>query len=305
MTWFKSDDGLASHRKVLSLRRRKVQASERMAAMGLWELAGTWCMANLTDGHVPAYLPDELGGDDTLAAALVRVRLWHAKGHDCPVCPPTEAWVFHQWADDGNGVRRQPLRADIEAERLRKSEAGRAGGRASGRSRRSKSEAGASDPFNEDPNDDEAPASPFVEPPARPGPGKSKHLLTIVSRLAAGNARQPPPAEVIASWQEIAGTADLETEARAYLARYGDRPADDERNAWLGWLRRAAERATTTEQTGDQPGPGDPSEPARPPLGCGTCTGGWLPPAAGDDLERPRPCPTCRPRHLRPVEAMP
>ena len=127
-------------------------------------------------------------------------------------------------------------------------------------------------------------------------------LLTLVSRLAAGNAHEPPPAETIDAWQETAGPGvDLEAEARAYLGRYGDRPADDERAAWIGWLRRAAERTAPA----DQPGPGDPAEPARHPLGCGTCTGGWLPPAAGDDLERPRPCPTCRPRHLRPVEALP
>ena len=98
MTWFKSDGGLHSHRKVLSLRRRTIKAPERMAVMGLWSLAGTWCSDNLTDGQVAAFVPDELGGTDELAAALVRVGLWHAVGQDGTSCAAVEGpvgSVFH------------------------------------------------------------------------------------------------------------------------------------------------------------------------------------------------------------------
>ena len=116
-------------------------------------------------------------------------------------------------------------------------------------------------------------------PPARPGPAHG-YLLTLVSRLAAGDAHEPPPAEVIASWQEIAGqSVDLDAEAAAYLARFGDRPPRDERGAWLGWLRKAAERATVAvvERPSTTPTPSTPHCPIHPehPTGskaCPACT---------------------------------
>jgi hypothetical protein len=115
----------------------------------------------------------------------------------------------------------------------------------------------------------------------------------LISRLAAGDARgEPPPAEVIDSWQEIAGLGvDLNAEAASYLARFGDRPADDERGAWLGWLRKAAELHVRRQV--------DPDADVGPPDGCGAagCGGGYL---GFDAAERPVPCPACRP-HLRAV----
>lgn len=108
MTWFKVDDGFHSHRKVLAMRRRKVQASERVAAAGLWALAGSWCSENLTDGFVPDYLPEELGASEDLARVLVRVGLWSATDG---------GWVFHQWHEDGDGSSRQPRKVDVEKRR--------------------------------------------------------------------------------------------------------------------------------------------------------------------------------------------
>ena len=44
MAWFKVDDKLHDHRKA----RRAGKA-----AIGVWVLAGSWAMDNLTDGFVP------------------------------------------------------------------------------------------------------------------------------------------------------------------------------------------------------------------------------------------------------------
>jgi hypothetical protein len=145
VTWFKVDDKLHSHSKT-----RKVLA-EAPAALALWVVAGSWSSDNLTDGLIPDHqLPwlIPVGAED-MARQLVAARLWkRVKG----------GYQFHQWAADGDGTKRNPLRAEVEAERLKKAEAGRKGGLASGKVR-SKSEAPAS-----------APASRFVQPPTRPDP---------------------------------------------------------------------------------------------------------------------------------------
>lgn len=86
-------------------------------------------------------------------------------------------------------------------------------------------------------------------------------------------------------WQAVAGPhVDLVREAATYLARHGGRPADDPHAAWQGWLRAARRRA---------------DEQHRPPIGCPRCHDGWL---EDDERGRPRPCTTCRPRHLAAVE---
>ena len=69
MVWFKVDDGFYSSRKVLSIPRR-----HRLAAVGLWAMAGNWSARELTDGKVPTYVLDELGATETLIRALVEAR---------------------------------------------------------------------------------------------------------------------------------------------------------------------------------------------------------------------------------------
>jgi hypothetical protein len=259
MTWFKVDDGFHAHPKAFRA---------GTAALGLWVRAGSWAASQLTDGFVPAEVV-RMYGTNAMAKSLVAAGLWtKVEGGYC----------FHQWADDG----RQPTRQQVEAERAAARE-------------RMKKRRGT--PSNDPPDSpDVRPNTPLdsggtSDPVREPRPGPSRpgtYLLTLISRLAAGDARGgPPPAEVIASWQEIAGPGvDLNAEAVSYLSRFGDRPADDERGAWLGWLRKAK-----TQEVQLVTGPERP--------GCDRCHGGWL---ADDEDGRPVPCPTCRP-HLRPVQA--
>lgn len=100
MPWFKTDDAFWRHRKVRKLGRDKV------AAAGLWTLAGTWCSDNLTDGFIPREQVETWDPKLRLAARLVEVKLWHEVEHD-----GEQGYQYHDWPDYN------PTRAKIEAER--------------------------------------------------------------------------------------------------------------------------------------------------------------------------------------------
>jgi hypothetical protein len=123
--------------------------------------------------------------------------------------------------------------------------------------------------------------TPEVEVEVKKVKVKDQTLLTYVSRLAGGNARGNSraslPAKIIEEWQTIAGPlVDLEAEARAYVAYFADRPARNERSAWIGWLERAR-------------GFAESNAPA-PPCPDPDCVNGWLPDTADD---RANPCRRC------------
>jgi hypothetical protein len=97
MVWFKIDDAFYSHPKVLSMPR-----AIRAQAIGTWTLAGAWSASQLTDGAIPAYMIDELGGTLEAAAALVKAGLWQRTG---------KGFRFKDWAEY------QYTRAEVEAHR--------------------------------------------------------------------------------------------------------------------------------------------------------------------------------------------
>ena len=97
MAWFKVDDGFHSSRKVLSIPRRS-----RLAAIGAWTIAGSWCADELTDGHVPEYMISEWGFPASIPDALVDSGLWERE---------RGGYAFRNWAEY------QPSKADVDAER--------------------------------------------------------------------------------------------------------------------------------------------------------------------------------------------
>lgn len=100
MPWFKVDDKLHSHRKVIRA---------GIPAMGLWVVAGSWCADQLGDGFVPDYVAQRLDPDFAEhAAALVAAKLWVPGEKDGET-----GWYFHQWSDDG----RQPTAEAVNAKR--------------------------------------------------------------------------------------------------------------------------------------------------------------------------------------------
>lgn len=86
MSWFKVDDSFHGHPKVLSIPRR-----DRLAAIGLWATAGSWCAQHLTDGRFGRHMIEEFGGAEKHATALVRVGLWEENADG--------SLSFHDWID--------------------------------------------------------------------------------------------------------------------------------------------------------------------------------------------------------------
>jgi hypothetical protein len=100
MPWFKVDDGLHAHRKVIRA---------GINAMGLWVVAGSWCADQLSDGFIPDYVAQRLDPDFVKhAAALVAAKLWIPGEKD-----DETGWWFHQWSEDG----RQPTAESVNAKR--------------------------------------------------------------------------------------------------------------------------------------------------------------------------------------------
>ena len=81
MAWGKVDDRLHSTRKW-----RRTSKGGR----ALWTTALSWCMSELTDGHVPADMLPVLDGNRADAASLVASGLWHTE---------QDGWYFHDWLD--------------------------------------------------------------------------------------------------------------------------------------------------------------------------------------------------------------
>ncbi|MEA9983673.1 hypothetical protein [Subtercola sp. RTI3] len=93
MPWFKIDDGFHGHPKVVEL---------DLAAVGLWTLAGSWCAKYLTDGFIALKTVRRMGGDESLADALVAADLWIATD---------DGYQFNDWSDY------QPLKKTVLDER--------------------------------------------------------------------------------------------------------------------------------------------------------------------------------------------
>ncbi len=97
MPWFRVDDTLHSHPKS-----RQVG----LPAVGLWTLAGSYCMAYKADGFVPEWFVASWPGGRKLADQLVKAGQWEpgSKGDE-------SGWYFHDWHDY------QPSADEIEADR--------------------------------------------------------------------------------------------------------------------------------------------------------------------------------------------
>jgi len=63
-------------------------------AVGLWAMAGAYCMRELTDGWVPTYWITTWPAGKRLARKLVAVGLWTEQGRD-----EIPGFRFHDWAD--------------------------------------------------------------------------------------------------------------------------------------------------------------------------------------------------------------
>lgn len=88
MTWFQVDDHLSDHRKVRRL------GEDKLAAVGLWTLCGSWCGANLSEGFIPAEVVDRWDPGLKIAARLVEVELWSEDASE-----GERGFRFHEWGE--------------------------------------------------------------------------------------------------------------------------------------------------------------------------------------------------------------
>lgn len=101
MSWFKIDDKLHDHRKA-----RKAGK----AAMGVWALAGSWCMANGSDGFVPSSVLSRWGTKKD-ALRLVESQLWSESSRN-----GEDGWQFHDWLKYQPDARTMRLKQEAESE---------------------------------------------------------------------------------------------------------------------------------------------------------------------------------------------
>lgn len=144
MSWVRIDDKIAFHKKI-------VKAGNE--AVGAWLRMASWCAHHLTDGNVPADVALMIAsGREEVVARLVAVGLLDMHGED---------YAVHDYTDYNPTA--EEVRTEREAASDRKANAGKAGGIASGvsrRSKRSRSEADAPKTGNEN----EAKRSPVPVP---------------------------------------------------------------------------------------------------------------------------------------------
>lgn len=190
MTWGRVDDQLHAHPKAEALGDDVLA----LAAVGLWSLALSWSCDQLTDGRIPAGRVTRIVGDAKLGTKLVArlraAKLWHGVNEPCPKgherCDAyrrdEEGFRFHDWEDY------QPTRAEVEAERERKADAGRRGGLARARAR-AKQEASSR----------QAGARPVLpeaaQPPLPSRPDPTDHTHTAGAREGSGVAISSTPTD--------------------------------------------------------------------------------------------------------------
>lgn len=148
MPWFQVDDQLSFHAKVVAAGN---------PAMGLWVRAGSWCAQQITEGYIPKDIAKAMGTPAQIKK-LLDVALW---------TEDKSGYRFHQWGE------RQMSKEEIEARRQKRIEAGRAGGKASGHSRRDKSER------SKQGSKTEASASASAEPSAQANTNDSRTPVLV------------------------------------------------------------------------------------------------------------------------------
>ena len=116
MTWFKVDDGMWRHPKVLRC---------SSLALGVWVRVGAYCADQLTDGLVSmetvyTVCPESKTTVDRAVAELVRRRLWE-------VVDDPDGRQFHDWADHQPTKAEVLARREMEREKKRKQRRDKAG----------------------------------------------------------------------------------------------------------------------------------------------------------------------------------
>lgn len=183
--WFKVDDAILDHPKWQRLGRQAV-----INCLGLWTAAGAWSGRNGTDGFIPRSVITQYPNSLRSAARLVAVGLWSEATQD-----GLTGYQFHDWS------QWQPMRADLERLRRSRAEAGSKGGRASGKTRGSKTEASASGlvEANRTPEPEPEP-EPVDRPPTPPARSAPRSELDRFAEFYAAYPRRVGRRDAEKAW---------------------------------------------------------------------------------------------------------
>lgn len=115
MVWQRNDDQYGVSRKVT-----RIPRGDRLAAVGLDQLAKNYSVRALTDGVLDEVELVEVLATRKLIDTLVEVGLWHRDGHDCDRCvqPPHRGVVIHDFLE--YNPSREQVETLRESERVRK-----------------------------------------------------------------------------------------------------------------------------------------------------------------------------------------
>lgn len=225
MAWFKVDDRFHTSKKLMSIPKR-----HRLAAAGLWAIAGAWCADQLTDGHVPDYIIEVFGGTKAVVDSLVSAGLWERE---------SQGFVFYNWHEY------QPSRRDVEDERNASKERMR-DLRARRKDSKPQDSNVSSDVFGRTGEEcSENVRNPVPSRPVPTRPSTSNDVLAPPTPSEPRNVRLPKDWEPTKEHQERALNAgiDLNVELEKFKAHAGenDRHAKNWNQAFTRWLINAGE----------------------------------------------------------------
>lgn len=266
MPWFYVDDGFSDSKPVLDMPDRY-----RLAACGLWTLAGSWSAKEELDGFVPDSKLKTLGARPPILAALTEPGPMSA-----PLCARVEGGIqFNSWG------KWQKTRADLKEKRREDAERQRAWREAHPDAKKpskvrgrnaltsadtdsSQRDATVTDAVTDDVTDDvsrcDASRAPARGPdPTRPDPTQVStspgdvpdEALVSRSTDTARGARLPdgwePSTAVIAQMRADHPRVDIKAEHSKFIDYWHDQPGAKGRKVdwtgtWRNWIRRADEQ---------------------------------------------------------------
>lgn len=158
MTWFRVDDKLPGNRKVRKL------GGDRLPAMGLWTLCGSWSSDHLTDGFVPSEEVRRYDPKERFARRLVDVGLWITVVQD-----EEPGYLFHDFHDFNPTSEKVLAEREASKERVRKWREARKSGTRNGASNGVGNGVRTGPPTRPDP----------TPPKGGRGEGSGKHLKSV------------------------------------------------------------------------------------------------------------------------------
>jgi len=228
MTWFKVDDALPAHHKVLSIPR----GMRRVAAAGAWVLCGAWSSANMKEGRVPLAVIDELAIPARAVADLLAAGLW---------LPVEGGYQMHDYLDYNPSAEQVTRERQAAVERQRRA-------RERSKGTPSRRDTAVTNGVTHAPVTEQCHGVSHGPPvPARPDPSPkaAPTVLSAATPQAQKGTRIPdewPPTPDLLAWlAEHCPAVSANTETAQWLDYHrakGD-TAKDWTASWRTWMRNA------------------------------------------------------------------